>query len=254
MGIVPATTRNRGASGAGARYPYPSIGLCSHEGIADLPGGRGIDARLAESQQIETQYRQRSVLARLVRSLNIDDAEQVAQQLLIRFGSLGQLLTASPSSLSRCVNNSAIARMLPAAWAVALEAMREDVQRQEFCPRNPRILRFLTSKLQSEAEEHLHAIFLDRSRRVILEERIASGDWAEIRVRLRPLMQRALELNAAGIVLFHNHPSGELSPSEEDIKFTAAAARIAEALGISIYDHLIVAGPSVFSMRSAGLI
>ncbi len=112
---------------------------------------------------------------------------------------------------------------------------------------------YLIATMQGEAEEHLHAIFLDSQRRYLKDERVASGGWSHITIRLRPLLRRALELNSANLVLFHNHPSGVAKPSQADIALTQQAWSVANLLGIELYDHLIVAGPSVFSMRSAGL-
>lgn len=144
--------------------------------------------------------------------------------------------------------------MLSASRVAVLEGMREDICRSSVDLRDPKLMLYLKAQMQGEEDEHLHAIFLDNRQRYIRDERVASGDWAHVGIRLRTVIRRAMDLQAAKVVLCHNHPSGDPTPSRADIEFTCAVQKVARPLGIEVLDHFIVAGSSVFSMRSAGLV
>lgn len=163
------------------------------------------------------------------------------------------MFAAPYSVLIKAVDNPALATLLHLARYVVLESLREDVRGAPFDLNDRRFLTYLVAKLQGAVDEELYAVFLDRQHGYVADELVASGTWDQISLRLRPLMRRAIELNAAAIVLFHNHPSGVADASEADRQFTASAKSAAEALGIELFDHLIVAGPNIFSMRTAGL-
>jgi len=192
-------------------------------------------------------------LAQLVRAVEPLQAERTALLLIKEFGSLGQVLGATASRITRVTGSEAIGAMLSASMSAVLEGLREEVSRSQVDLRDPRLICYLKAQLQGE-EEHLHAIFLDSRRRYIRDERVASGGWANLSVRLRPLVRLTMETGAAKLVLIHNHPSGNPRPSEADIVFTQMVVRITQPMGIELLDHLIIAGASVFSMRTAGLI
>ena len=196
---------------------------------------------------------QQSLLAGLVGAVDPGCAEKIAAKLLEQFGSLGGIFAASQLSIARITDSHALATLLTLAKTTVLEGMREVVRRVPFDPTDERVMTYLIGTLQGAVEEHLHAIFLDNQQRYLLDERIASGSWSQISMPLRPLLRRAIELNSAQLVLFHNHPSGVAKPSSADIAFTHKASSVANALDIELLDHLIVAGPSVFSMRLAGM-
>ena len=95
-------------------------------------------------------------------------------------------------------------------------------------------------------------IFADAHRGYLADEPVMTGSSTRIETRVRPLIERALTLGAAGVLLAHNHPSGRCRPSDEDIAGTRRLAAIAQALEISLIDHLIVTRTRVFSMRLGG--
>lgn len=194
------------------------------------------------------------MLAKLVHAVAPDNAEEVAARLLERFGSLGAVLSAPARALNSATDLPSLAMVLHSARIAVLESLREEVRGAPFDPGDQRILTYLVARMQGEAEEHLHAIFLDARRCYILDQRMASGSWNRISVQLRPIMRLALEIDAAFIVLLHNHPSGNPKPSSADIQFTVNVQTVSRILGIELFDHLIVAGPSLFSMRAAGLL
>lgn len=254
MGVVSTIDRRGRTHSPLTRYSDSSVDLRAHANSPDLSRGHCVIDRSSELSKADARSRQHAVLAQLVRAIEPHRAEQVAERLLADFGSLGQLLSASTISLANRCDNSILADVLPVARALVMEALCEEVRRVRFDPQDERVLTYIVSLLQAEPREHLHAIFLDGHYRFICEERIASGDWKQIEVQLRPLMRRAIELDSVNIVLVHNHPSGLCQPSDDDVVFTNEVARVANSLGINIFDHLIVAGPKAFSMRKANLL
>ncbi len=102
--------------------------------------------------------------------------------------------------------------------------------------------------------EHFRLIFLDRKNKVIGNEVQQRGTVDHTPVYPREVVKRALELGASAIILVHNHPSGDPSPSKADIEMTREVARAAAALGVSVHDHLIIGKRGHSSLKSMGLI
>lgn len=253
MGGSFAIDRRDRAFGHGIRHSRSSNGISPNALCAKLSCERHTGDSLYSHEIVGLRERQHALLAQLVGAIDPGSSEKIASQLLERFGSLSGIFAESQISLAQHTDSAALATLLFFAKAAVLEGMRENVRRVQFDPRDSRIMDYLIATMQGEAEEHLHAIFLDSQRRYLKDERVASGGWSHITIRLRPLLRRALELNSAQLVLFHNHPSGLAKPSQADIALTQQAWSVANLLGIELFDHLIVAGPSVFSMRSAGM-
>lgn len=253
MGGSFAIDRRDRAFGHGMRHSHSSNGISPDALCAELSGQHHPAVGLHSDEMARVRNRQKFVLARLVGAIDPGHAEGIATKLLERFGSLGGIFAASQPSIALLIDSDELAALLTMAKDAVLESMREDVRRVLFDASDGRILKYLIATMQGEKEEHLHAIFLDSRRCYLKDERVASGGWTQITIKLRPLLRRAIELNSAQIVLFHNHPSGVAEPSHADIAFTCQASSAAKAIGIDLLDHLIVAGPSVFSMRLAGM-
>jgi DNA repair protein RadC len=97
-------------------------------------------------------------------------------------------------------------------------------------------------------------LFLDNKLQLILDERQQRGTINHTPVYPREIVKRALELGASSIILAHNHPSGDITPSKEDIDVTKMIINAAKPLGIEVHDHLIVSKKKHFSFKSSGLI
>lgn len=253
MGFLTRVDCSYGSRGPSHGHSYSPGRLCNDELGANRFDSH--DPALGDCKPLEkeAQGRQLAALAQLVRSIEPIGAEKLAQKLIKEFGSLGQVFAATASKIAQFTGNHLLAAMLSASRAAVLEGLREDICRSPVNLRDPNLLIYLKAQMQSE-EEHLHAIFLDSQRRYIRDERVASGDWSTIAIRLRPLFRRAMDISAAKLILCHNHPSGDPTPSQADIAFTNEVQKVARSLGIELLDHLIVAGTAAFSMRSAGLV
>lgn len=105
-----------------------------------------------------------------------------------------------------------------------------------------------------ERDERFHAIFLDRRNSYLGDAAFGRGGGPSLSLRMRELFSRALELGATGIVVAHNHPSGQCRPSDADIAATLRLQAVGAALDIELLDHLVITREAVFSMRAGGLL
>lgn len=112
--------------------------------------------------------------------------------------------------------------------------------------------RYLIATLADCRTERLRVLFLDSGNRLLADELIAEGDAARVWVTPRMILNRALDVQAVGLILVHNHPGGRPEPSEEDLAFTRRVAEAGRHLTITLHDHLIVAGDACVSLRARG--
>jgi DNA repair protein RadC len=142
--------------------------------------------------------------------------------------------------------------MISAAQALVQAGLRESIARSPLRAQDAALHRYLIARLSGLRQEVLLAFFADQNGGFLAEETIATGDRGAIEWRPRTLFARALALDARAFLLVHNHPSGSVRPSAEDLRATAAVINQSRALEIDLIDHMIVAGTSIFSMRAAG--
>jgi len=135
-----------------------------------------------------------------------------------------------------------------------LAGLRETVERSIVDSTDPQLGQYLKLKLSGRGREELHAIFVDHHSGFMAEELVSIGNGHQVEARIASIVRRAIELGAHGLVLFHNHPSGDAEPSLEDIRATRKIKSVASALGIIVIDHLIVARNAVVSMKSLNLL
>ncbi len=180
-------------------------------------------------------------------------AEELAERLITRFGSLSRILDASLPQLRAAAGDcdEAVEAIFGARKLVEA-ALGEELVGAPVDGSDPAVHRFLQARIGGAEQERLHAIFADRACGYLADEPVVVGSATRIEARVRPLVERALSLGAAGILLAHNHPSGRCRPSAEDIDGTRRLAQITEALELTLIDHLIVTRTRVFSMRLGG--
>lgn len=140
------------------------------------------------------------------------------------------------------------ARMIVAARDLFDFAARLSLPGELVDPYSSQTIRFLQLVLAGRENEAMHAIYLDADGGYLGDEKIGSGVDDRVGLSLRLLIGRLLEVGARGLVLAHNHPSGDTRPSQADRAATSQLSRLTEPLGIALIDHLIVAGQQVFSM------
>ncbi len=190
----------------------------------------------------------------LFRSFRMGDVKPKAKALLARFGSLGAVLSASLPELMSVAGVGEVAALdLKLVHELAQRIGREPAQRRTVISSWSALLSYVRVALQHEAREHVRVLYLDRKNQLILDEATNQGTVDHAPVYPREIVRRALELSASSLILVHNHPSGDPTPSKADIEITQAVVAAAKPLGISVHDHLVVGRDGVVSFKAKGL-
>ena len=116
------------------------------------------------------------------------------------------------------------------------------------------VANYLKLSLALEEVEHFHCLWLNSQNFLIEDERMSSGTINASSVYPREIAKRALQINAAGVILAHNHPSGKIEPSQADKTITINLRQALGLLDIKVVDHVIVGGTNTFSFATAGLL
>jgi DNA repair protein RadC len=183
------------------------------------------------------------------------DTKPIARALIARFGSFAAVLAASPNELREVkgAGDSVIA-VIKAAQAAALRMLRAEAKEQPVLNNWDRLIAYLSAALAREKVEQFRVLFLDTRNRLIADEAQARGTVNHTPVYPREVVKRALELGATALILVHNHPSGDPTPSRADIEMTADVKAAATALGITLHDHLIIGNGRHLSFRREALL
>ena len=190
----------------------------------------------------------------LFRSIPKRDVKPLAKQLLARFGSLSGILGATPEELKsvRGVGDS-VALDLKLLHEAALRMGREQVGRRTVISSWNALLAYVKTALAHEAREQFRVLFLDKKNQLIADEVMNRGTVDHAPVYPREVMRRALELSSSAVILVHNHPSGDPTPSSADIEMTRQVIEAGRSLKISVHDHLVVGRDGVESFKALGL-
>jgi DNA repair protein RadC len=191
----------------------------------------------------------------LFRAIPRSDVKPLAKQLLARFGSLGGVLGATAEEL-RTVKGvgEALALDLKLLHETALRTARETVARRPVISSWSALLAYVKTALAHEAREQFRVLFLDKKNQLIADEVMNRGTVDHAPVYPREVMRRALELSSSAVILVHNHPSGDPTPSGADIDMTRQVVEAGRSLKIAIHDHLVVGRDGVASFKALGLL
>jgi DNA repair protein RadC len=183
------------------------------------------------------------------------DTKPIARALLARFGSFANAI-AAPLHELRDVEGlgEAGAAALRTVQAAALRLARAEVMDRPVLNNWDRLLSYLTVALTRERVEQFRVLFLDTRNRLIADEAQARGTVNHTPVYPREVVKRALELQATALILVHNHPSGDPTPSRADLDMTQEIKAAAGSLGIVLHDHLVVGNGRHLSFRREGLL
>jgi DNA repair protein RadC len=181
------------------------------------------------------------------------DVKPLAKGLLERFGSLGGVLAAREEELGGfdLVKFSTIVNLRAIAEAAA-RLGREELKERPILNSIDKVAKHCRTIIGNSAVEQFRVLFLDQRHGLIADELQQTGTVNEVAAYPRQILQRALNLGAVGLVLVHNHPSGNLKPSTGDIEITREIMRAAEPLGVALHDHLIVGPGGHISLRQTG--
>jgi DNA repair protein RadC len=183
------------------------------------------------------------------------DTKPIARALLTRFGSLANAIAAPLPELRRIEGlGEAGAAALKTVQAAALRLVRAEVAERPVLNNWDRLMDYLTAVLAREKVEQFHILFLDTKNRLLADEAQARGTVNHTPVYPREVVKRALELAATALVLVHNHPSGDPTPSAADLAVTQEIVAAARTVGVVLHDHLIVGNGRFTSFRREGLL
>ena len=183
------------------------------------------------------------------------DVKPVAKVLLARFGSLSGVLAAPAADLVTIDGiGDTVAAYLKAITELQSRAAREEIRQRPAISSWSALVSYVRTELQHEGREQFRVLFLDRKNQLIADEVMGHGTVDHAPVYPREIARRALELQASSLILVHNHPSGDTTPSRADIDMTREIINVLDPLEITVHDHLIAGTGGVTSFRTAGLI
>lgn len=182
------------------------------------------------------------------------DMKPVAKALLKKFGSFSGVLSAPEHLLREVpeVGEKTIVH-LKVLLALARQLGRDDVKDRVVLDSWSALIDYCRAQMAFEDREQFRILFLDKRNRLIADEIQQVGTVDHTPVYPREVIRRALELSSTALILVHNHPSGDPSPSEADVSMTRSVADIAKPLGIVVHDHIIVGRDGHASMRALKL-
>lgn len=183
------------------------------------------------------------------------DTKPIARALLTRFGSYTAAIAAPLQDLRGIEGlGEAGAAALKTVQAAALRLARAELVNRPLLANWDRLIEYLTAALARERVEQFRVLFLDNRNRLLADEMQARGTVNHTPVYPREVVKRALELQASALILVHNHPSGDPSPSREDVAMTLEVKEAAAALSLVLHDHVIIGNGRWLSFRREGLL
>jgi DNA repair protein RadC len=191
----------------------------------------------------------------LFQALPRRDTKPLAKALLARFGSFSEVLAAPEARLTEVEGiGEGVAHHLKIVLAAAQRFARDPLRKQTVLDSWTAVIDYCRAAMAYEAVEHFRILFLDKKNQLIADEVQQSGTVDHTPVYPREVVKRALELSATAVILVHNHPSGDPTPSRADIQMTKSVVDIAKPLGIAVHDHIIVGKTGHASLRGLKLI
>jgi len=183
------------------------------------------------------------------------DTKPIAKALIKRFGSFGEVVSAAPDELMQVKGVGEVAATaLKAVQAAAQRLLQTKVIARDAISSWNDLIAYCTARMAYNAIEEFRVLYLDRKNKVIADEAQQRGTVDHTPVYPREVVKRALELNASALVMVHNHPSGDPTPSRADIEMTRKVKDAAAAVAITLHDHVVVSRGGSVSFKSQGLV
>ena len=182
-------------------------------------------------------------------------AAQHASTLMDKFGSIGGILRKSAEDISRvCPLSVEAVFLLKVVHSAIATALREPIENRPIIGDMTALEAYLKFTLLNEEVETVRTLFLNRRNILLKDELHATGSIAGVQVSIRNVVQRVLDVRATGLIIVHNHPSGDPMPSEEDIAFTRQLRHALGMFEVTLHDHVIVGRHRAYSFKAAELL
>jgi DNA repair protein RadC len=191
----------------------------------------------------------------LFRAIPRRDTKDLAKRLIARFGTFAEVVHA-PEPLLKEVSGAGdrVVEELKLVRAAALRLMRSQILEKPALSSWSQVVEYCRAAMGYESREQFRILFLDKKNRLIADELQQEGTVDHTPVYVREVVKRALELSATAIVLVHNHPSGDPTPSRADIDMTKLIIEAGRPLGVTVHDHIIVGREGHASFKGLRLI
>ena len=191
----------------------------------------------------------------LCQALPRRDVKPLAKRLIERFGTIGGVLGAERGALKEVAGvGDGVVHTLKLVEALGVRTLREPIIGRPVIGTWQAVLYYCTARLGKEKTEHFRVLFLDSHNALIADEEQQHGTVDHVVLYPREVIKRALEHGASAVVLVHNHPSGNPSPSRADIELTKEVAKAGATLGVTVHDHLVIGRSRYVSFKEAGLL
>ena len=207
-----------------------------------------VQRRLSSSQKVDS-----GTLSSILANGRLGNL--ISDRLISHYGSLAMVISASAIELCRFggLTKSQVIT-IKAVHTAALSLITSELDRSNIISDSKSLSNYLTALYSRDNIETFRVLFLNSCNSLIADELMASGTINHVSPYPREIIRRAIELNATALILVHNHPSGDPTPSFEDIDSTIRIRDITSALQIRIHDHIIISHGKMTSIRSLGLL
>jgi DNA repair protein RadC len=182
------------------------------------------------------------------------DTKPLAKRLLSDFGGIGPLLSSSAGTLRREGLSDATIAAMKIAEATALRLLETRVEAQPVLSSWDALGDYLTAAMAHRRTEEVRILFLNAKNMLLANEALWQGSVDEASVHVREVIARAIAIGATALIIVHNHPSGDPTPSTQDIRLTRDLVEAGRHMKVTVHDHVIVGAQGRTSMRAMGLI
>jgi DNA repair protein RadC len=183
------------------------------------------------------------------------DVKPIAKELLAEFGTVSGVLAAPPERLTKVKGIGETAAAYVRASGLLLQRAAGDQIRDRPVISNwAALLNYVSTRIKHEKTEQVRVLYLDKKNKLIADEKAGQGTVDHAPIYPREVARRALELSASSVILVHNHPSGDPTPSRADVDLTREIERALATLEMRVLDHLVVGANETISMKTKGLI
>lgn len=220
----------------------------SHEGHRDRLRGRFIRSGTGAFEDYEL------LELALFSAIPRRDVKPLAKQLLVRFGSMGGVLGATVDDLQTVKGiseNTAV--FIKTIHALQLRTLSEEIKEKPILTSWQKLIDYCHAAMAHEKREHFRVLFLNKKNQLIADEVQQVGTIDHVPVYPREVVKHALDLGATAMILVHNHPSGDPTPSDGDITMTRELVKAAKAMDVMVHDHIIIRKSGHTSFKSLGL-
>ena len=181
------------------------------------------------------------------------DTKNQAKRLIVQFGGIGPLLAADAETLKREGLSEGVVAALKIAEATALKLLETRLDGRPVLSTWAALGDYLHAAMAHSTVEEVRVLFLNAKNMLLANEAMWRGSVDQASVHIREVMKRAIALGATALIIVHNHPSGDPTPSQQDIRLTRELVEAGRHLKIAVHDHVVIGARGRTSMRSLGL-